>query len=61
MIRDTENIELIVTVVMIYFAVGAPWGWNITPGPNSTAMVAILPLAIQVFCASFLPIALGMD
>jgi hypothetical protein len=46
---------------MIYFAVGAPWGWTITPGPYSTANVAIAPLAIQICSSSFLPFFLGLN
>ncbi|KAL2670060.1 hypothetical protein Neosp_014941 [[Neocosmospora] mangrovei] len=47
--------------MMIYFAVGAPWGYTITPGPHSTAMVAIVPLAIQISSAFFLPLTLGLN
>lgn len=46
---------------MIYFAIGAPWGWTITPGPYSTATLAIVPLAIQLCSASFLPLFLGLN
>lgn len=52
---------LIAFTVMIYFAVGAPWGWTITPGPHSTAVIAIAPLSIQVFCAFSLPLVLGIS
>ncbi|KAI9372868.1 glycosyl transferase family group 2-domain-containing protein [Aspergillus egyptiacus] len=47
--------------MMIYFAVGAPWGWTIKPGEYSTATVAIVPLAIQLGSASFLPFFLGLN
>ncbi|EAW08577.1 uncharacterized protein ACLA_033130 [Aspergillus clavatus NRRL 1] len=57
----TWAICLVLAGVMIYFAVGAPWGWTITPGPYSTANVAIAPLAIQICSASFLPFFLGLN
>jgi hypothetical protein len=46
---------------MVYFSVGAPWGWTIAPGPHSTAFIAIFPLAIQIGSAFFLPLGLGMN
>ncbi|GFF80523.1 hypothetical protein IFM53868_02877 [Aspergillus udagawae] len=57
----TWAICLVLAGVMIYFAVGAPWGWTITPGPYSTANVAIAPLAIQICSSSFLPFFLGLN
>ncbi|KAF7125542.1 hypothetical protein CNMCM5793_001781 [Aspergillus hiratsukae] len=57
----TWAICVVLAGVMIYFAVGAPWGWTITPGPYSTANVAIAPLAIQICSASFLPFFLGLN
>ncbi|RHZ63639.1 uncharacterized protein CDV56_109291 [Aspergillus thermomutatus] len=57
----TWAICLVLAGVMIYFAVGAPWGWTITPGPYSTANVAIALLAIQICSASFLPFFLGLN
>ncbi|KAF4210723.1 hypothetical protein CNMCM5878_003883 [Aspergillus fumigatiaffinis] len=52
---------VVLSGVMIYFAVGAPWGWTIKPGPYSTANVAIAPLAIQICSSSFLPFFLGLN
>ncbi|KAL4888330.1 glycosyl transferase family group 2-domain-containing protein [Aspergillus ambiguus] len=57
----TWAICLLLTGVMIYFAVGAPWGWTITPGAYSTATVAIAPLAIQICSSAFLPFFLGLN
>ncbi|KAJ5825580.1 hypothetical protein N7474_002718 [Penicillium riverlandense] len=57
----TWIICLIISAAMIYFAVGAPWGWTIKPGPYSDANNAIIPLAIQLCSASFLPLFLGLD
>lgn len=45
--------------VMVYFSVGAPWGYNISPGPHSTAMVAIFPLSVQIASSFLLPFGLG--
>ncbi|WXC52686.1 hypothetical protein QX201_012352 [Fusarium graminearum] len=59
--KYTWIICIVLSVVMIYFAVGAPWGYTITPGPHSTAVVAIVPLAIQVCSAFFLPLTLGLN
>ncbi|KAH6999207.1 glycosyl transferase family group 2-domain-containing protein [Ilyonectria sp. MPI-CAGE-AT-0026] len=58
--KYTWAICLILTGGMIYMAIGAPWGWNITPGPHSTATIAIVPLAIQMCSAFFLPFCLGL-
>ncbi|KAF9890520.1 hypothetical protein FE257_005925 [Aspergillus nanangensis] len=57
----TWAISLVIAGVMIYFAVGAPWGWTIKPGPYSTANVAIAPLAIQICSATLLPFFLGLN
>ncbi|CEI39823.1 unnamed protein product [Fusarium venenatum] len=59
--KYTWIICIVLSVMMIYFAVGAPWGYTITPGPHSTAVVAIVPLAIQVCSAFFLPLTLGLN
>ncbi|RGP78915.1 hypothetical protein FLONG3_2820 [Fusarium longipes] len=59
--KYTWIICIILSAMMIYFAVGAPWGYTISPGPHSTAMVAIVPLAIQVCSAFFLPLTLGLN
>ncbi|KAF7552227.1 hypothetical protein G7Z17_g4476 [Cylindrodendrum hubeiense] len=59
--KYTWTICLLLTAVMIYFAIGAPWGWTITPGPHSTATIAIVPLAIQVCSAFFLPLVLALN
>ncbi|KAF4970250.1 hypothetical protein FZEAL_10085 [Fusarium zealandicum] len=59
--RYTWGICLILAAVIIYMAVGAPWGWTITPGPHSTATIAIIPLALQIGCAFFLPFFLGVN
>ncbi|KAJ5986604.1 hypothetical protein N7451_010969 [Penicillium sp. IBT 35674x] len=59
--RWTWAICLLISAAMIYFAVGAPWGWTIAPGPYSTATIAIVPLAIQLCSASFLPFFLGLN
>lgn len=56
-----QRIQLTVPTVMIYFAVGAPWGWTIAPEPHSDATLAIVPLAIQLVSAFFLPLGLGMN
>ena len=50
---------LIFVKVMIYFSVGAPWDYTITPGPYSTAAIAIIPVAIQVAGSFLLPFGLG--
>jgi hypothetical protein len=47
--------------VMLFFAFGAPWGWKIKPGEYTTATVAIVPLAIQICSATFLPFFLGLN
>ncbi|PTD09600.1 hypothetical protein FCULG_00007477 [Fusarium culmorum] len=59
--KYTWIICIVLSVMMIYFAVGAPWGYTITPGPHSTAVVAIVPLAIQVYSAFFLPLTLVLN
>lgn len=59
--KYTWVICVLIAAMMIYFAVGAPWGYTITPGPHSTAMVAIIPLAIQICSAFFLPLTLGLN
>ncbi|KAF5554620.1 hypothetical protein FMEXI_1902 [Fusarium mexicanum] len=59
--KYTWIICVLIAAMMIYFAVGAPWGYTITPGPHSTAMVAIIPLAIQICSAFFLPLTLGLN
>ncbi|KAF4951030.1 hypothetical protein FGADI_7767 [Fusarium gaditjirri] len=59
--KYTWIICILIAAMMIYFAVGAPWGYTITPGPHSTAMVAIIPLAIQICSAFFLPLTLGLN
>jgi hypothetical protein len=46
---------------MLFFAFGAPWGWKIKPGEYTTATVAIVPLAIQICSATFLPFFLGLN
>jgi hypothetical protein len=51
---------IIVAGVMVYMAVGAPWGWTITPGKNSADTYAVIPLAIQISCAFSLPLFLGL-
>ncbi|KAJ5593912.1 uncharacterized protein N7459_000120 [Penicillium hispanicum] len=48
-------------ICLVITAVGAPWGWDIKPGEYSTATIAIIPLAIQICSAAFLPIFLGMN
>ncbi|KAJ5974960.1 hypothetical protein N7481_008667 [Penicillium waksmanii] len=47
--------------VMIFMALGTPWGWKIKPGEYSTASIAIGPLAIQVVNAAILPLILGLN
>ncbi|KAF4469506.1 hypothetical protein FALBO_3597 [Fusarium albosuccineum] len=59
--RYTWAICIILAAAIIYMAVGAPWGWTITPGPHSTATIAIIPLALQIGCAFFLPFFLGVN
>ncbi|OAQ59804.1 glycosyltransferase family 2 protein [Pochonia chlamydosporia 170] len=59
--KYTWLICIALAAMIIYFAVGAPWGYTITPGPHSTAMVAIVPLAVQICSAFFLPLALGLN
>ncbi|KAL5351998.1 hypothetical protein ACLOAV_003862 [Pseudogymnoascus australis] len=59
--KYTWLVCLVLSGVMIYFAVGAPWGWTIAPGPHSTATIAIIPLAIQICSAFFLPLGLGLN
>lgn len=48
-------------LVMVYMALGAPWGWKIKPGEYSTASIAIGPLAIQICNAAILPLILGLN
>jgi hypothetical protein len=48
-------------LVMIYMALGTPWGWQIKPGLYSTASIAIGPLAIQICNAAILPLILGLN
>ncbi|KAL5327520.1 hypothetical protein ACEPPN_005219 [Leptodophora sp. 'Broadleaf-Isolate-01'] len=59
--KYTWGICILLSGVMIYFAVGAPWGWTIAPEPHSDATLAIVPLAIQLVSAFFLPLGLGMN
>ncbi|KAL3488155.1 glycosyl transferase family group 2-domain-containing protein [Aspergillus germanicus] len=51
----------VIAAVMLFFAFGAPWGWKIKPGEYTTATVAIVPLAIQICSATFLPFFLGLN
>ncbi|KAL3441664.1 glycosyl transferase family group 2-domain-containing protein [Aspergillus insuetus] len=51
----------LIAAVMLFFAFGAPWGWRIKPGEYTTATVAIVPLAIQICSATFLPFFLGLN
>ncbi|KAK7421131.1 hypothetical protein QQZ08_010060 [Neonectria magnoliae] len=59
--RYTWGICIVLAAGVIYMAVAAPWGWTITPGPHSTATIAIIPLALQICSASFLPFFLGIN
>ncbi|KAF4963889.1 hypothetical protein FSARC_8142 [Fusarium sarcochroum] len=59
--KYTWLICVTLAAMMVYFAIGAPWGYTITPGPHSTATVAIVPLAIQIASAFFLPLTLGLN
>ncbi|KAK2592718.1 hypothetical protein QQS21_009593 [Conoideocrella luteorostrata] len=59
--KYTWIICIALAAMMIYFAVGAPWGYIIAPGPHSTATVAIVPLAMQICSAFFLPLVLGLN
>jgi len=45
---------LLITGGIIYLGTYAPYGWTITD------WTAIFPLALQIFCHSLLPIALGL-
>ncbi|PMD21641.1 hypothetical protein NA56DRAFT_625597 [Hyaloscypha hepaticicola] len=57
--KYTWAICIVLSGVMVYFSVGAPWGYNISPGPHSTAMVAIFPLSVQIASSFLLPFGLG--
>ncbi|KAL2838983.1 glycosyl transferase family group 2-domain-containing protein [Aspergillus pseudoustus] len=57
----TWAICAVIAGVMLFFAFGAPWGWRIKPGEYTTATVAIVPLAIQICSATFLPFFLGLN
>ncbi|KAJ5212478.1 uncharacterized protein N7498_004124 [Penicillium cinerascens] len=59
--KYTWAICLFLAVVMIYMALGTPWGWRIKPGEYSTASIAIGPLAIQICNAAILPLVLGLN
>ncbi|OOQ81930.1 hypothetical protein PEBR_40995 [Penicillium brasilianum] len=52
---------LFLAAVMIFMALGTPWGWQIKPGEYSTASIAIGPLAIQICNAAILPLILGLN
>ena len=45
---------------MVYFAIGAPWGWRISPSVHAGDAYIIAPLAIQVAGAFALPVFLGL-
>ncbi|KAK9413593.1 hypothetical protein SUNI508_11802 [Seiridium unicorne] len=51
----------LLAAMMIVFATATPWGWTIRPGTDSTATIAIVPLAIQICSATFLPFFLGLN
>ncbi|KAK6069768.1 hypothetical protein SCUP234_10523 [Seiridium cupressi] len=51
----------LLAAMMIVFATATPWGWTIRPGIDSTATIAIVPLAIQICSATFLPFFLGLN
>ncbi|KAH9893699.1 glycosyl transferase family group 2-domain-containing protein [Xylariomycetidae sp. FL2044] len=57
----TWCICLVLAAAMIYFAVGAPWGWTIKPGSDPMATWAVVPLSIQICSATFLPFFLGLN
>ncbi|KAJ5160387.1 uncharacterized protein N7482_007391 [Penicillium canariense] len=59
--KYTWAICLFLGAVMIYMALGTPWGWKIKPGEYSTATIAIAPLAIQICNAAVLPLILGLN
>ncbi|KAF7543007.1 hypothetical protein G7Z17_g11092 [Cylindrodendrum hubeiense] len=58
--KYTFLICIVIAAGMIYMAVGAPWGWTISPGDYSTGTYAIVPLAVQVACSFALPLFLGL-
>ncbi|KAL1878422.1 hypothetical protein Plec18167_004494 [Paecilomyces lecythidis] len=59
--KYTWAICLFIAAVIVYMALGAPWGWKIKPGEYSTASIAIGPLAIQICNAAILPLILGLN
>ncbi|EPS28344.1 hypothetical protein PDE_03290 [Penicillium oxalicum 114-2] len=59
--KYTWAICLFLAAVMIFMALGTPWGWQIKPGEYSTASIAIGPLAIQICNAAILPLILGLN
>ena len=58
--RYTFILYFVLAGGMVYFAIGAPWGWRISPSVHAGDAYIIAPLAIQVAGAFALPVFLGL-